>query len=67
MIGGTGEILFLTCLAIVVTIIHTFLKQAGRDEFAYLTLVLGLAVGLIEVIPVILDLFHQVKTVFNLY
>ena len=46
-------IFFLMALAIAVTILHTFLKQAGRDEFAYLALVAGLAVALVRVLPVL--------------
>lgn len=60
-------IFFLMALAIAVTILHTFLKQAGRDEFAYLALVVGLAVGLVKVLPVLQQLFDGVQAVFNLY
>lgn len=60
-------IFFLTGLAIAVTILHSFLKQAGRDEYAYLTLVVGLAIGLIKILPVITNLFTQVKSVFYMY
>jgi len=63
----TTVIFFLTGLAIVVTILHTFLKQAGRDEYAYLTLIVGLAIGLLRVIPIIQELFSGVRSVFNLY
>ncbi|MGI6066546.1 MAG: stage III sporulation protein AC [Bacillota bacterium] len=62
-----GVIFFLTGLAIAVTILHSFLKQAGRDEYAYLTLVVGLAIGLLKIMPVINTLFTQVKAVFSLY
>lgn len=62
-----GVILFLTALAIGVTILHTFLKQAGRDEYAYLTLVVGLAIGLLKVLPLITSLFDGVQSVFKLY
>ncbi len=60
-------IFFLLALAIAVTVLHTFLKQAGRDEYAYLTLVVGLALGLLKVLPVIQQLFTGVQAVFNLY
>ncbi len=60
-------ILFLAVLAIAVTLLHSFLKQAGRDEYAYLTLVLGITIALIRVIPVIIEFFQQVESVFNLY
>lgn len=65
--ADTGIIFFLTALAIAVTVLHTFLKQAGRDEYAYLTLVVGLAIGLLKVLPVIRDLFDGVQSVFKLY
>lgn len=58
---------FLAGLAIAVTVLHTFLKQAGRDEYAYLTLIVGLTIGLAKVIPMITTLFSQVQTVFNVY
>ena len=60
-------IFFLTGLAIAVTILHTFLKQAGREEYAYLTIVVGLAIALIKVIPILAELFQNVQSVFNLY
>ena len=60
-------IFFRRALAIAVTILHTFLKQAGRDEFAYLALVAGLALALVRVLPVLKELFDGVQAVFNLY
>ena len=60
-------IFFLMALAIAVTILHTFLKQAGRDEFAYLALVAGLEVALVRVLPVLQQLFDGVQAVFSLY
>lgn len=60
-------IFFLMALAIAVTILHTFLKQAGRDEFAYLALIVGLAIGLLKVLPLLQELFTGVQEVFNLY
>ena len=60
-------IFFLMALARAVTILHTFLKQAGRDEFAYLALIVGLAIGLIKVMPLLQDLFTGVQEVFKLY
>lgn len=60
-------IFFLLALAIAVTVLHTFLKQAGRDEYAYLTLVVGLAIALLKVLPVIEALFEGVQSVFSMY
>ncbi|MDD4798888.1 MAG: SpoIIIAC/SpoIIIAD family protein, partial [Clostridia bacterium] len=33
--SDAGIIFFLTALAIVVTVVNIFLKQAGREEYAY--------------------------------
>ena len=60
-------IFFLMALAIAITILHTFLKQAGRDEFAYLALIVGLAIGLIKVLPLLQALFDGVQEVFWFY
>lgn len=60
-------ILYLAGLAIAITVIHSFLKQAGRDEYAYLVLLVGLTLALMEIIPLIAELFNQVQSVFYLY
>ncbi|MDO4733290.1 MAG: SpoIIIAC/SpoIIIAD family protein [Bacillota bacterium] len=60
-------IFFLMALAIAVTILHTFLKQAGRDEYAYLAVIAGLALALVRVLPLLRNLFDGVQEVFNLY
>lgn len=57
-------LLFLAGLGIVVTVLHMLLKQAGREEYAYLLLVLGITVALIKVVPLILELFSEVESVF---
>ncbi len=57
----------LAALAIIITIFYTFLKQAGRDEYAYMTLLAGLAIALLWVIPLIIELFEAVRSVFQLY
>lgn len=62
-----GIIFFLAGLAIAVTLIHILLKQAGREEYAYLTLFLGITIALIKVIPFIIELFQQVEAVMNFY
>ncbi|HBT47168.1 MAG TPA: stage III sporulation protein AC [Peptococcaceae bacterium] len=68
MLGVDVSLIFrLAALAIIITIFYTFLKQAGRDEYAYLTLLAGLAIALLWVIPVIMELFNAVRAVFQLY
>lgn len=57
----------LAALAIIITIFYSFLKQAGRDEYAYMTLLAGLAIALLWVIPLIIELFRAVRAVFQMY
>ncbi|MBO8168190.1 MAG: stage III sporulation protein AC [Thermoanaerobacteraceae bacterium] len=65
--NGVNLIFQLAALGIVVSILYSYLKQTGRDEIAYLTLLAGLAVAVITVLPVINRLFLEVKSVFQLY
>ena len=62
-----GILFFLAGLAIAVTILHLLLKQAGREEYAYLTLFLGITIALIKVIPYVVKLFEEVDSVINMY
>jgi len=57
----------LAALAMVITIFHSFLKQAGRDEYAYMTLLVGLAIALLWVIPLIIEFFRAVRVIFQMY
>ncbi|MDS1030080.1 stage III sporulation protein AC [Bacillota bacterium LX-D] len=62
-----GLIFQIAAIAIITTIFYTFLKQAGREEYAYLSLVVAIAIVLIQVVPVITKLFRAVEQVFQLY
>ncbi len=67
-VGVDVSIIFrLAALAIIISIFYSFLKQAGRDEYAYMTLLTGLAIALLWVIPLILELFRAVRNVFQMY
>ena len=46
-------IFFLAGLAIAVTVINALLKQAGREEYSYLVLLVGLIVALLRVLPLV--------------
>ncbi|WP_418792351.1 stage III sporulation protein AC [Phosphitispora sp. TUW77] len=63
----TDLIFQLAGISIVITVIYTVLKQAGRDEFAFSTLLLGIVVVLAMVIPKIAGLFETVRSVFQIY
>ena len=65
--GDLSIIFFLAGLAIAVTLLHILLKQAGREEYAYLTLFLGLTIALLKVIPYITELFEEVAAVVDLF
>jgi len=54
-------------VSILVTVIYTILQQAGRQEYAFTTLLLGLAYILMITIVQIAELFDKVRSVFNLY
>lgn len=60
-------ILFLAALGFTVTVIHLLLKQAGRDEYAYLCLILGITLALVKVIPMVISLFKEVESVFYMF
>lgn len=54
-------------MSIVITVLYTLLKQAGRDEFAFATLLLGIVLVLMIVIEKIGSLFEMVQSVFGRY
>lgn len=62
-----GLIFKIGVAGILVSILFTVLKQAGRDEYAYVTVLGGLVIILVLVVQLISDLFNMVKTVFQLY
>ncbi|KUO50563.1 MAG: stage III sporulation protein AC [Desulfitibacter sp. BRH_c19] len=54
-------------LSMIITVIHLLLKQAGREDFAYLSLLAGVTIALLMVVPVIVELLSTVRSVFQLY
>ena len=65
--GDFQILFFLAGLAIAVAVLHLLLKQAGREEYAYLTLFLGIILALIKVIPYVVELFNEVSAVIYMY
>lgn len=66
--GSDVNLIFrLAGLAIAVSAIYALLKQVGREDYAFMTVLAGLSVGLLWVIPVIITLFDTVRSVFQLY
>jgi stage III sporulation protein AC len=52
-------------IAVLVIVIHAVLKSAGRDEFAWLTVLVGLTVVLYLAVRTVADLFQTVRALFQ--
>lgn len=63
---GVDLIFRIAGVGIVVSVIHTVLKQAGKDDQAYLATLAGVIVVLYWVVQVVGDLFRTVRTLFQL-
>lgn len=62
------ELLFqIAGIGIIVSIFHTMLKQAGKEEQGHLVTLVGVVIVLMWVIKLVADLFTTVRTVFRLY
>lgn len=57
-IGGIG---------IIVAMLHTVLKQAGKEEQGYLITLVGVVVVLTMVLKLVSSLFETARTIFRLY
>lgn len=63
---GAEIIWQLAGIGILVAVIYSVLKQAGRDELAWVVTLGGVAVALLLVIRLINELFQNVRTMFGL-
>ncbi|HKL80162.1 MAG TPA: stage III sporulation protein AC [Mobilitalea sp.] len=59
-------ILRITVVGILVSIFNQILKQANRDELAFLTSLAGLILVLFWLLPYITQLFTTIKELFNI-
>ncbi|KAB8128463.1 stage III sporulation protein AC [Gracilibacillus oryzae] len=64
MVGDTSILFQIAGIGIVVAMIHTVLKQMGKEEFAQFVSLVGFIIVLIFVINSISDLFEQIRAVF---
>lgn len=53
-------------LGIVVGVLHTVLAKSGKEEFAYLTTLVGIVIVLGVVVNLVAKLFDNVKVLFRL-
>ncbi|CQR46795.1 Stage III sporulation protein AC/AD protein family protein [Paraliobacillus sp. PM-2] len=51
-------------IGIIVAMIHTILKQMGKEEYAQFASIVGFIIVLLFVINGISDLFQEIKSVF---
>ncbi|MFD2611871.1 stage III sporulation protein AC [Paenibacillus gansuensis] len=51
-------------VGIIVAMIHTVLKQMGKEDYAHWATLIGFVVVLFMVIRMLDDLFRQIKTIF---
>ncbi|OPX86578.1 MAG: Stage III sporulation protein AC/AD protein family protein [Pelotomaculum sp. PtaB.Bin104] len=54
-------------VGILVAVLNSILKTAGKEEQAHLVTLAGLAIVFIWVVQVLANLFDQVKSVFKLF
>ncbi|MFC4404242.1 stage III sporulation protein AC [Gracilibacillus ureilyticus] len=64
MVGDTSILFQIAGIGIVVAMIHTVLKQMGKEEFAQFVSLVGFIIVLLFVINSISDLFEQIRAVF---
>ncbi|MFA4886212.1 MAG: stage III sporulation protein AC [Desulfotomaculaceae bacterium] len=66
--GNSVDIIFkIAGVGILVAVLNTILKHAGKEEQGQLVALAGLAIVFIWVIQLLADLFDQVKSVFKLF
>jgi stage III sporulation protein AC len=53
-------------LGILIVVVHSVIKTAGRDELAWMVTVVGAVVVLWRVVGIVSDLFQTVRSVFHL-
>lgn len=62
---GEAMILFqIAGIGMIVAIIHTVLKQMGKEEIAQFTTLMGFILVLLIVLGKLSELFQQIKSVF---
>lgn len=53
-------------LAIIVSVLHSVLKQAGKEEYAWLVTLSGIIIVLTLVTKLVADFFQSVRATFQL-
>ncbi|GAB2573626.1 stage III sporulation protein AC [Gracilibacillus alcaliphilus] len=66
MLGDTSILFQIAGIGIIVAMIHTILKQMGKEEYAQFVSLIGFIIVLLFVLNSISDLFQQIRAVFFL-
>lgn len=51
-------------IGIVIAMIHTVLKQMGKEDMAHWVTLIGFVIVMFMVIRLLDDLFHEIKSIF---
>lgn len=54
-------------IGILLSVLHMVLDKAGKEEFAYITTLVGVVIVFSVVVGLISKLFDSIKTLFQLY
>lgn len=57
----------IAAVGIILAVLGQVLMRSGREDIATLTTLAGLSIVLIMVVKIIVDLFGQLKTLFQIY
>ena len=63
---NTDLIFKIAGLAIIVSVLHAVVKQADKEEYAWLITLTGVVIVLSMVLGLVADFFQAVKSTFNL-
>ncbi|WP_047984162.1 stage III sporulation protein AC [Ornithinibacillus californiensis] len=64
MLSDASILFQIAGIGIIVALIHTILKQMGKEEIAQFVTLLGFIIVLVVVINGLSDLFQQIRSVF---
>ncbi len=53
-------------IGLIVAVLQQMLSKAGREEFATLTVLTGIIVIIAMMVPQIISVFDEIKSIFNL-
>ncbi|GGA68112.1 stage III sporulation protein AC [Ornithinibacillus halotolerans] len=64
MLSDASILFQIAGIGIIVALIHTILKQMGKEEIAQFVTLIGIIIVIVFVVNGISDLFQQIRSVF---